>query len=222
MHECRIPGCTSPVRARFSPLCSGHRRTLERHGHPEQAATRAADLAPFLRLVARRQADNPDSPAWAILRARWAALVDSANATLAAVDAGKAYCRIDRIAAERIRGIAGAATADQVIATSFAVVFHQRSAPQAYRDDRSTLFQLARRVLKLAPMSMGRYWNQKTRTMRTAHREIPPRALALIAGKLNEAFAGAAAQLWAIEQSRRPPQEVEAMALTAALESLKA
>jgi hypothetical protein len=71
-------------------------------------------------------------------------------------------------------------------------------------------------------MSLGKYWDHKTRKTRTVHREIPPRALALIAGKLNEAFAGAAAQLWAIEQTRRTPEEVESQALASALESLKA
>ncbi len=95
MNPCRISGCASPVRARYSPYCSGHRRTLERHGHPEQPAVRSTDLAPFLRLIERRLADNRDSAAWRILRQRWAALVDEANAVHASVVGGKAYCRID-------------------------------------------------------------------------------------------------------------------------------
>lgn len=222
MHfQCSVQGCTTRVTARFSPLCPAHRQAFRRHGHPEQSCIRPRELAPFVKLIAKRQADNADSPAWAILRSRWAAHVDASLAVVDTMQAGKAYVKAEAEVARLVHSLAGAADADKVLRAVMAVVMHSRADPRRYRDDRAVQFQAARAAMRLAPGCMGRYYDQKARTSRTVRRDVPPRVLSLLGSKLMEAFGGAAAQLHHIEVNRVPPAEVERRKLAAALEALK-
>lgn len=208
--------------SRFSPYCQAHRQALGRNGHPLQTAIKAPDVAPWVKLVAKRQADNPTSEAWAILRSRWQAIADAAAQSLAAVDAGKVYQRHEATAAKLLRGVADAAPADTVVCTAMGAVMHRWADPRRYLSDQAALYQLARQVLRLAPTSTGRYWDHKARVSRTVRKEVPPKVLARIASILNDAFGGPAAQLYAIEQSRVPPEEVERRKLADALKGLQA
>lgn len=221
MKQCSVRGCASPARS-YSPLCSRHRHAQGRNGHPQQLAIKAADLAPFVALIAKRQAENEGSKAWDILRSRWAHIVDQAQAYLAMVESGKAYQRHQEKAAQLILGVSRAASADCVIRHAMAVGLHFEARPDSYHGDLAKPFQMARRVLRLAPMSVGRYWDNKTKKSRTVQRDIPPRALAVVAHQLNEAFGFAAKQLHEVEVNRVPPAEVERRELAAALGSLKA
>lgn len=220
--SCTVAGCRSPVRSPYSPYCSGHRRTLGRHGHPLQTAIKAPEIAPLLKLIAQRQAENPDNKAFAILRDRWGAMVASARATVAAMDAGEAYSRLTVRAASLLIGVAETAAADAVVRTALAMVMHAQANPGRYRCDTAVRFELAKKVLRLAPSSCGRTWDHKARVTRTRHRDIPPKVLQRIAAALMEAFAGPGAQLHAIEQARLPPEEVERRQVIEGLNSLKA
>lgn len=218
---CSIPGCASPVRALYSPLCSGHRRTLGRHGHPLQTAISVPEVTPFLKLIAKRQAENPDNKAFAILRDRWAAIADAARAAVAAMQDGRAFVRHDARAASLLLGVAEAVDADTVVRTALAMVMHEQANPGRYRNDTAVQYQLAKRVLRLATSSCGRTWDNKARVSRTYHRDIPPKVLQRIASRLIEAFAAPGVQLYAIEQARLPPEEVERLQLAEGLRSLK-
>jgi hypothetical protein len=220
--SCSIQGCRSVVLSRFSPYCPAHRQALGRNGHPLQTAIKVPEVAPFAKLIAKRQADNPTSEAWTILRGRWQAVAEAAAEVLAAVDAGKVYQRHEAAAARLLRGVADAAPADTVVCTAMAAVMHRCSDPRRYLSDQSALYQLARQVLRLAPSSSGRYWDHKARVSRTVRKEVPPKVLARVASILNGAFGGPAAQLYAIEQSRVPPEEVERRTLADALQGLQA
>lgn len=221
-HQCSVMGCTASVVALYSPYCPRHRHQLGRHGHPMQTAIRPRELAPFIRLIVKRQADNADSAAWTILRARWSALVEDALAVMARVVAGQAFLKVDAEVARLIQGVAGVANADQVLRACMAVVMHSRADPRSYRDDRAVVFQMARAFLRLNPGSMGRYYCSKANASRTVRRDVRPRVLEELGKRLNQAFGGAAAQLHHIEVNRRPPAVVEAEKLAKALEGLKA
>ena len=103
-----------------------------------------------------------------------------------------------------------------------AVVMLRQSQPHKFQSDRAVTFQVARQVLRLAPREMPRYWDHKRQAVRTVHRDHPARVLELFGEKLVETFGGAAAQLHLIELRRKPPEQVEAEQLTAALASLRA
>lgn len=219
--QCTVQGCRSSVRSPWSPICPKHRKALGRHGHPLQTAIKAPEVAPFVKLIAKRQADNANNEAWAILRRRWSLMVEAAQAISASVSAGNPYVREEAQAAQLLLTVAGAADADAVARAAMSVGMHAQADPKRYRSDGAVVYQMARKVLRLAPQSIGRYWCNKTRTSRTVRRDIPPRVLHRIAVRLNEAYGGAAAQLWAIEQARVPPAEAERRQLGNALSDLK-
>lgn len=223
MHQqCSIPGCRSVVIARYSPLCQKHRQRLRRFGDPSQQTIHPRALAPHLMLLSKRQSDNADSAAWAILRRRWSAIVEQAQAAVSSAQEGEAFQR-HRLAASRlILGVAGVADADLVARTCMAVVFHERSDPRRYASDRGLLFTMVRMFLRLNPAGMGRYYCPKLKRTRSVRQDAPPKTVEVLAEQLNAAFGGAAAQLWVIEQNRVPPAERERRDLAAALQALKA
>ena len=180
------------------------------------------ELTPYLRLIQRRQADNRDSPAWAILRERWSRLLAWAAATAAEAEAGKAYVKVPARAARILLGIGAAVDADTVSRTAMAVVILRQAVPHRFKDDRSVLFQVARQVIRLAPQEMGKTWDQKRQAVRTVRRDHPPKVLEILGQQLVDVFGGAAAQLHHIEATRRPPEVIEAERLQQALQSLKA
>lgn len=220
-HTCTLPGCGSAVLARFSPYCQRHRQAQRRHGHPLQTAIRATEVAPWLRLIAKRQAENPNNEAFAILRGRWDSMVGQALAYQSTADSGTSFVRIESLIAQQLVTVAGSADADTVVRTALALGMHLQDDPRRYISDTAVLYQMARRVLKLAPRSIGRSWDHKKQTSRTFQRDLPARVLERLGVRLNEAFGGAAAQLYAIEQARLPLEEVERRQLAAGLQSLK-
>lgn len=220
-YTCQAAGCHALVRSRYSPWCQMHRRALARHGHPLQRALKAADLAPFSRLIAKRQADNRDSAAWTILRGRWSRMVEHSQALLAHHQTGVAMSRWEVAAARLLVDLSEHAEADAVIRSAMAVVMLSVADARHFASDRAVVFTVARQVLKLAPRQAGHYWDHKTQKARTVARDVAPKVLELVGRQLCEAFAGAAGQLYAIEQTRVPPEEAERRALTEALQGLK-
>src|SRR5829696_6033366 len=80
---CRAPGCGARTTSRFSVYCSTHKSRLRRHGAVDQKAITKADLRLYLKLVRARIEKNRESPLWAHLEARWAALADHARGRVA-------------------------------------------------------------------------------------------------------------------------------------------
>lgn len=223
MHRtCSVEGCRSAVIARYSPLCQSHRQRLRRFGHPLQPTIFPRDLTVHLKVLARRQGDNADSKAWTILRHRWSAITQEALAVVSAASAGRPYDARELQAARLLQGLAGAVDVDLLIRTCMAVVFHRQADPRRYASDRAVLFTMARMALRLNPGAMGRYYDHKTKRSRTVRLDASPRVLEMVGHKLNASFGGAAAQLWAIEQSRVPAVELERRTLAEALQGLKA
>lgn len=222
IRPCSVAGCRSAVTSRYVRICSGHRKAQARHGDVGQVALKVAEFAPFLKLIKRRQADNADSAAWAILRKRWLSLVAKAHAFVAETKTGKPFNRFELEAAQRVLTLAEGAEPDLVVQTALASCMHRVENPGRYASDRAALFQLARKVLRLAPGSISYHYNKKTDKMKTVQRDTAPKVLLLIGQSLNEAFGGAAFQLANIERDREPPEEQERRQLAEALDGLKA
>jgi hypothetical protein len=218
---CTVQGCNSVVHARYSPYCNKHRRALGRHGSPHMRAVKASELQPFLRLVADSQAKNPTNEAFAILRQRWSRMVEAANA-LAGRRTGSATLRAEADAASVILGVAAAASPDIVVANAMAVAAHYTYDPRRYVNDEAVMYAMANRVRRLDPGTAGRFWDQKSRAMRSVRKDVSPRVLLFLGSQLVQAFAHAGAQWWRLEEKRRPDAEVEQQRLNAALATLKA
>src|SRR5262245_65807330 len=105
---CRAPGCWAPAASRFAAYCGPHRSTLRRHGAVDQTGVTKTQLKPYLTLVKKRMAKNPDSIAWVTLDERFRALVDHAEGILATFAKEKAGSRFERVAAPEVVKLAEA------------------------------------------------------------------------------------------------------------------
>lgn len=208
MHHnmCPVPGCAAPS-SRFSPLCATHRRTQARHGHYAQTALDLHELKPYLAGINKRRKANPASPAWAILGDRWAAIVSTAGGILAEVEAGRAFSRPGKLAAEYVRKLAQHAAPEDIVGVSLAVLICARKQPHRFKSDRAVSFQLVRRVRGLADTHAGTYWSPKDKRMKRVYRDACPQAVEILGRWLQEAFGVAAIQLADLQDREKVDHE---------------
>lgn len=218
--QCAASGCTS-LAAGFSNLCSGHRKTKTRHGHPIQTAISATRLAPYLRRVQARHRANIDNAAWSILGKRWSVVVEESLRTLEAYRGGAASVRHHVQAAEQVRTLDGLGDPMAVAHVALAMYLMADAEPRAFRSDDAFDYQLVRRVRALAPVNSGTYWCHKERRTKRVYRDLPPRVVAVLAHQLKEAFGLAGLQLAGIERRTVDREEVERKRLWDAIGALQ-
>jgi hypothetical protein len=216
---CAARSCSEPTEG-FSTLCANHRKTHRRHGHHEQAGITVHRLGPYLRRVEVRRGKNKDNQAWALLEARWGALVGHAQAVLAEWQAGKAMVRADVQAAHQIQVLAGAATPAAVVNAALAMFLMRDAEPRRFASDRAFDFQLVRRVRGLAPVNAGAYWNHKEQRTTKVYKDLPPRVVELLGLQLRETFGLAGLMLAEKERAEEAKKEAEHRQLAEALEAL--
>ncbi len=212
---CEVAGCAA-LRGpnTYSPFCQAHRLARTRHGHPLQKAVTFYELAPFMRSVRASVKRNPDSEVWPILRARWARLIDHANAIAVTRSSGEAFHRPTAQAASMVLEVARWADETRVCEVMLAIYVLEHAFPGRFRDDRAFRFTLVRRLRHLAPMGRGTYWNQKLQRTSSVYRDAPPRAVEVLGLWLAEVF-GLAGRLIADAELKRmqaPAAEVKRMA----------
>jgi hypothetical protein len=145
---CRAPGCDSPTTSRYPVYCSRHQSRLRGQGDVAQEAISKAELKTYLKRV-RQRIENPDSPAWGQLGARWLAVVEHAKGVGAAFRAGKAGARYVRKAADEVIKTAEVATPRDVIETVLAMSMMEELDRRRFRSDPGFRFELVRRVRAL-------------------------------------------------------------------------
>ena len=183
------------MRSQLSPLCRYHRKVQARHGHYAQTAVTVRELAPFIGLVKQRRKANPKSPAWALLDARWAAIVATADQTIRDWENGRPDVRYRLQAAKHVQTLAKHVRPEQVWEVALAVFIYARQHPQRFRSDRALGFQLVRRVRGLSLTNAGSYWDHKTQKTKRVYRDPAPKAVEVFAGWLTEAFGAPGLQL---------------------------
>lgn len=205
---CAATSCTS-LAAGYSTLCSGHRKTKTRHGHHGQLAISAARLAPYLRRVVARYEANVSSDAWSILAKRWSVVVEDAMRTLEGYQAGTPSVRHRVRAADQVRTLDGLGDPIAVVHVVLAMYVLADAEPRAFCTDKGFDYQLVRRVVRLAPVNSGSYWNSKAGRSTRVYRDLPPRVVEALADLLKGAFGLAGLQLAGLERNRVDPSEVE-------------
>lgn len=164
---------------------------------------------------------NPSSPAWGILEARWAAIVDRSRAQVFAYQEGHVTVRPWRIAAQQFASLADGASPATVVQTAMAMflLFAYRST--RFKSDRAFRHQLVRRIRGLVATNAGMYWDPKTRRTKRTYRDLPMQAVGVMADALVAAFGGAGLQLADLEKQREDAKRDEQRKLADALGSLK-
>ena len=217
---CRTPGCQEAAHG-YSLFCENHKKTTRRHGAPTQQGVTVHELKPYVALVEARKAKNPESEAWAILTARWEAVLGRAQGVLQRYAEGRAGTRWERIAAHHLVTIGRDVEPWSVVSTALAMYLMLDQRPTRFVTDAAFDFQLVRRVRGLTDVNAGTYWdNQELRTKRV-YRDIPPRVIQAMAQPLKVAFGASGLVLAAKEREDLNKVNEERLRLSAALENLQ-
>ena len=214
-----VPICSSTTSG-YSVHCEAHKRTLSRHGHPEQTSVSSIELKPYLARVAARKSKNPDNPAWTLLQRRWEALTAHAQATLDSLATGKPGPSYERQAAEQLIVLRDSASAQSVIDVALAMFAFGEDRPARFRSDRAFGFQVTRRVRRLAEVNTGSHWSAAEGRMKRTHRDLPPRVLHCIAESLKLAFGVAGIRLAELDKRDAEGLMNERQQLSQALEDM--
>lgn len=209
---CAVPHCGDPAASDYSPHCRRHKSTVRRHGAPNQRGITKAETEPYLARVEARIAKNPDSEAWALMEASWAAIVADARA----IARRRVANRYERSAANEIAAIAQDCAPGEVIRTVLAVVLFWRDRPSRFASDNALRVQLARRVRALSQRHVGLRYDHRTGQQVRVYREMTPKAATILGHKLMIAFGGIGLQLAALdERDRKAAQEAKQRLATA-------
>lgn len=195
---CAVDRCKEPSSG-YSTHCESHKRTLRRHGHPEQKGVTLYELQPFIDRVAARHLKNPSNPTWSLLERRWEALTTHAETTLERYAAGSPALSYERQTAQQLISLRDSVDPQAVIKVSLALFAFSQQRPSRFKSDRAVGFQLARRVRALATLNTGSHWSAKEGRVKRTYRDISPRVLDCLAASLTMAFGVAGLRLAELE-----------------------
>lgn len=218
--QCHAPGCTGPATG-YSTLCDHHKQVQRRHGHPAQTAVSSHELKPYVALVETRRKKNPGSDAWAILAARWEAITHRSHEVLSRHSSGQPAHRAAVAAAHHLKTIAENSEPWDVVRTALAMYLLHDAQPRRFRSDTAFDTQLVRRMIRLAPVSAGTYWDNQRGKVKRVYRDVPPRVIEAIAALLKEAFGSPGLMLAERERKDSRIAAEEKQKLASALKDLE-
>ena len=217
--QCTVTRCSEPATG-FSTHCDSHKRTLRRHGHPEQKGVTAYELRPFVDRVAARRAKNPANPTWTLLERRWVALTAHAEATLQNYATGAPAISYERQTAQQLMTLRNSVHADALINVALALFAFSQQRPSRFKSEKAFGFQLARRVRALAVINTGKHWSAKDGRMKRTYRDMPPRVLDCLAESLKVAFGVAGLRIAELEMKDAAGASAERQELHDALKEM--
>lgn len=220
MHHCRVPGCTAPS-SRWGTLCSTHKSRQRRHGHPMQDGVTKAELAPYRAIIRQRKANNPNSPFWPSIEARWNALVDHCRGVVAAYLNGKAMNRNERQACQEVVKLAEHVEAGEVVETALALYLMHEQAPRRFLSDDAFRHQLSRRLRGLADVNAGTWFDHTTNKVKRVYRDLPATSALVMGAMLAETFGVAGLLLARREEEDAEKRRRENEELAQAVKDLK-
>jgi hypothetical protein len=217
--NCAVPGCGHPRTAR-GHFCNTHRSRQRRHGHAQQEGITATALAPYRKLIRDHVKRNATSSAWVQLDHYWRNLIEACEQELEALR-NRAVTRWERKALEHLAAMKDLVQPREVVETVLAMYALQHFEPRRFRSDEAFRFQLVRRVLALAPVNVGSYYDHKSRRVKRVYRDLPPRLTRAISGHLVNTFGASGLHVAALEMTRKEQEAKQKEELRTALAELK-
>ena len=217
---CTVMRCTKPATG-YSTHCDLHKRTLRRHGHPEQQGVTVVELKPYRDRIAARRAKNPSNPTWALLAARWEALTAHAAARLDASAMGVPGSSYERQAAEQLMTLRDSVPPNDVVDAALAMFALLEHRPARFKSDKAFDIQLARRARGLTDVNASSHWDAKEERMKRTYRDVPPRVMECMAESLKLAFGVAGMRLAELDKKDAEGVQAERQQLHDALAELQ-
>jgi hypothetical protein len=146
----------------------------------DQKAVTKAHLWPYLKMVQKRIAKNPESIAWVILDERWRVLVDRVRAVLAKFATERGGARWEKLAAQEVVKLANDVPPRVVVEVTSAMVMMWEMEPGRFKSDRAFWLQLARRARSLTHVNYGERRDHVRQRIRRRYRELSPKASLLL------------------------------------------
>ena len=218
--QCTVMRCVE-LASGFSTHCDSHKRTLRRHGHPEQKGVTVFELQPFIDRIAARRLKNPGNPTWLLLERRWEALTAHAEATLDKFASGAPAISYERETAKQLMTLRDTVAVNQVIDVALAMFAFSQQRPSRFKSDRALAFQLSRRVRALATLNIGSHRSATDGRVKRTYRDISPRVLDCLAASLTMAFGVAGLRLAELEMKDALGANAERQELHEALKEMK-
>ncbi|MCX5581199.1 hypothetical protein [Kaistia terrae] len=217
IRPCRVLGCGAHT-TRYGTFCPTHKSNLRRHGHAEQTAVTKAELAPFVALVRKRIEKNADNATWAHSEARWQTVVDHARAILGEAKRGVPGNRYERTAASEVVVLGEAVTPRAITETVFAMYLLQEHDLRRLRSDEAFRAQLIHRLRGLTEANVDEWPGGRAKRLQ---RDIPPRAVLIMAQWIGEALGGVGVHLARLEARDREARAASAAGLAEAMRELQ-
>jgi hypothetical protein len=220
IHFCIVPHCDQPTTGR-SNKCNAHKLALRRHGHPLQAGIKVTEYSPYRDTIRRLWQANEASTLWEVMQARWGRSLSHAQGILGLRDRGVTFNRHQAKAADELVRLDRNVPFEDLACTALALYVYAADHPLRFRSDDALRFQLVRKVRALDDLAVYTTWNHKRRAMHRVYRDMPPRAVMLLAGYLEGTF-GEAGMLLRDHAKSRPRLEVtEARMMADAVKALR-
>jgi len=220
IRPCRVLGCGAHT-TRYGIFCPTHKSNLRRHGHAEQTAVTKVELAPFVALVRKRIEKNAENPTWAHSEARWQTVLDHARSIIAEAKRGVPGNRYERTAASEVVVLGEVVTPRAIIQTVFAMYLLQEHDPRRLRSDEAFRAQLIRRLRGLTEANVDEWEGGAGGRAKHVQRDIPPRAVLIMAQWVGEALGGVGVHLSRLERRDREAQAASAAGLAEAMRELQ-
>ena len=221
---CRAPGCLREIVGtgkRYqnfgATYCATHRARERRNGDPNQITIKAHDVAPYLAQLDRRRLTYPDAPAWALLAARWQALVETSRGTIRARQGGLPMARWEHEAAAAIVRVADEARPEDAWRETVALFMLREDRPGLFVSDRAFLVQLSIRARKLAPSNRSAFGDATKGRQKRALRDPNIRSALVMGTLLRDTFGAAGMRFAAQERAEEERRTKERAAFHDAL-----
>jgi hypothetical protein len=173
---CVVRGCLEPATG-YRRLCERHRKTDQRHGHPEQDGITIGELGGYRRAAVEFIESRQDAErVWSVLEEHWQAFAEWARGQIRYLSK-RAYPRHSMRALQSVQAVADEANPRDVMATLIAFAWLWLERPKRFRSDRAARFQAARVLRRMTDAHVGRAFSPNDGQVKRYYRDASPRVL---------------------------------------------
>jgi hypothetical protein len=151
---------------------------------------------------------------------RWLALTSAVGATLSAYHNGRPGLRQEVLAAHEIKKLGDTVEPRRVIVTALAMYLMLDHEPRRFRSDSAFSTQLIRRIRGLSDVNAGEWYDSKTNKTRRVYRELPPRVVQVLAGRVVPVLGGVGTKLAALERADHDARQRQIVSFQQAVKDL--
>lgn len=217
---CKVNGCEGSTAGSHSRYCKHHRQRDRRHGDPLQLTVRSVDLAPYRKKVRAILLRDPERTVENAMREGWDVLIDIAQTEIDRMMTGAPGNKWYRQVCKEFLKLRDADAFEEVLEVGLALYLMAEQEPRRFASFRGFKFQLVRRVRSTTDMNVGEVYDPASGKTKRWYRDMPPKAVMVMADMLVTFLARAAARIIHIDRHEREREVKRREALDKALDKI--